>query len=493
MNEEVFQAKGDLMKSIQTFLEKFNCISFEEKPKILLQAWYNFFAIQHAQPENPNELFLKLLEDLKELAEYDNSLSRDRPIFFDDNEDHSVQNKEYLENSSNEIATSNSNQEKEGPPQDSNICQIIREEYCIEVCEEQKQKMENTMLELVEICRQKELYCMHDNVEDIIESALNSKLLSINLNSQRLDKKKQESSISLNNTSQISPVYAIAPILSNKEPEYSLSMGYEHPNTTLETESDKVIKFGVEELVPILNKYEVTSEDKRECDVLVCEDSSTFDVCDNHSNILSDSNNDDDILSDDNAFEDIEYVEASLPNPEIASLEEENDESYNSLSFSDNSLPEFETFSDLTKETRSGSTITHADNSLPEYDPFCFEIEPDQGKLTSAVMNDIFDWKKSIYFLLLIIRYHREPPNDEFDLELEVISAVMKNIDELNKDECFYPGGEIDVSTNDEDVDYFPFTFVIQIFLPYLIYPEVSPLFLPAESEDTIFDLGIFV
>nr|GEV23293.1 reverse transcriptase domain-containing protein [Tanacetum cinerariifolium] len=82
-----------------------------------------------------------------------------------------------------------------------------------------------------------------------------------------------------------------------------------------------------------------------------------------------------------------------------------------------------------------------------------------------------------------------EPPDDNFDLEPEVISAVMEDIDE--PDEHFDPGGEIFVSTNDEDADYFPFMFVIQIFLPYLILPEISPLFLSAESEDTIFDPGI--
>nr|GEX28327.1 hypothetical protein [Tanacetum cinerariifolium] len=63
----------------------------------------------------------KLLEDLKELAEYDNSPSRDRPIFFDNDEDHSDQEKEHLENPSNEIDASNSNQGKEKPPQDSDI------------------------------------------------------------------------------------------------------------------------------------------------------------------------------------------------------------------------------------------------------------------------------------------------------------------------------------------------------------------------------------
>nr|GEV02208.1 hypothetical protein [Tanacetum cinerariifolium] len=445
ISDEVFQAKGDLIKSIQTFLEEFNCIPFEQKATILLQAWFKFFAIKHDQPEDSNELFQKLLKVLKEPAEY----------------------KESLKNSSNEISASNSNQEKKGPPQYSNIRQLIREECCVEVFEEQKQNMENTFLELVEICRQKELLCMHDNVDDLIESVLNSKLLSIN--SQRLDKEKQEvknvvkqpaehgnriieslqnfrvihkNYTSLKNTSQISLVHAIAPILSTKEPEYSPSMGYEHPNTTPKTESDEIIKSGVEELVPILNEYEVTSEDKRECDMLVCENSP---ICNDHSEIFSDSNNDYDISSDEDDFEDIEYVEASLPNPEIVSLEEENDvhqeeeevdledisqiqdvvlreklfsinrlianiESLNdnptpdlvlnsSVSFpifeesnnylSDNFSPEFETFFDHTEETRSGNAITHADNSLPEYDSFCFEIEPDQERLINFMMNDI--------------------------------------------------------------------------------------------------------
>nr|GEW11639.1 hypothetical protein [Tanacetum cinerariifolium] len=415
----------------------------------------------YAQLEDSNELFQKLLEDLqiinKELIECK------RPTFSDNNEDHSVQYKENLENSSS------SNQEKEGPPQDSDIHQLIREEWCIKVCEEQKQKMENTILELVEIYRQKELYCMHDNVDDLIESALNFKLLSIN--SQRLNKEKKEvknvveqppergtriieslqnfrvihkSSNSLKTTSQISLVHAVAPILSTKEPEYSPSMGYEHPNTTPETKSDKIIKSGVEELVPILSENEVTSEDKRECDVPVCENSP---ICDNHSEIFSDSNNDDDISSNDDAFEDIEYVEASLPYPKIVNVEEENDvhqeeeevdledifqiqdivlrkkllsinrlianieslndkptpdcvlnsfvsfpiseESDNSLS--DNFSPEFETFCDHTKETRSDNTTTHADDSLLVFDSFCFEIVPDQERLVRVVKNDISD------------------------------------------------------------------------------------------------------
>nr|GEZ25784.1 hypothetical protein [Tanacetum cinerariifolium] len=235
-----------------------------------------------------------------------------------------------------------------------------------------------------------------------------------------------KSSISLN-TSQISSIHAVTPILSTKEPEYSSSMGYENPNTTPETKSDEIIKFGVEELVPFLIEYEVALEDKRECDVPISENSPT---CDDHSEIFSDSNNDDDISVYDD-FEDIEYVEASLSNPEIVSVEGENVvhqaenvvhqeeeevdleyisqiqdtvlrekllsitrlisnieslnenptpdrvlNSFESDNFLSNTLsPEFETFCDHTEETRSGNT-THADNSLPEYDLFCFEIEP---------------------------------------------------------------------------------------------------------------------
>nr|GFB85737.1 hypothetical protein [Tanacetum cinerariifolium] len=89
----------------------------------------------------------------------------------------------------------------------------------------------------------------------------------------------------------------------------------------------------------------------------------------------------------------------------------------------------------------------------------------------------------------LISRPPPEPPDDNFDLEPEEISAVMEVIDE--PDEHFNLGREIFVSTKIEDDDYFPFIFVIRFFLPYFIVSEISPLFLSAESEDTIFDPGL--
>ncbi|GKD54528.1 hypothetical protein Tco_1287915 [Tanacetum coccineum] len=323
---------------------------------------------------------------------------------------------------------------------------------------------------------------------------------------------------------------AITPVLSTKEPVDSLIMEDEHLSTS------------VENLVQIPSEFKGISDNT--CDVPVCEDSSTFDALSDHSEILSDSN-DDDTSSDDDSYENIEYVEASPLNSEYDSLEEVNEEqeekefdledilqiqdvilrekllnisrlvtnieslkdnltpdrvlkspfsfpipitdsdlffeeSDTSLSHLDNSLPEFETFSDHTEETRSSSTTIHVNNSLPENDSFPFEIEPDQGGLISVV---IYDNSKeplleppefeSFHFDLYddpsFPRPPPEPPDVEFSLIIETDVPVINNVDELNKDDD-------------------SFTFVIRTFLPFLTYPEVSPLPSSTKSEDTIFN-----
>ncbi|GJX65395.1 hypothetical protein Tco_0299738, partial [Tanacetum coccineum] len=185
------------------------------------------------------------------------------------------------------LAQKQAAQEKQVPSPNSVFRQLIEEMCGTKVCEEQKQNMEDTMLDLLEICRQKELYCIHNNVEDLIESALKSKLLLINLNSQCLNKEEQEvkniaepaakrqtritsclqnfkviskeSTIPLNNTPQISPVNAITHDLPTEEPEYSLIMGNEELSTIPEKESDEFIKSSVEDLIPILREFKDTS------------------------------------------------------------------------------------------------------------------------------------------------------------------------------------------------------------------------------------------
>ncbi|GJW53205.1 uncharacterized mitochondrial protein-like protein [Tanacetum coccineum] len=286
---------------------------------------------------------------------------------------------------------------------------------------------------------------------------------------------------------------AITPYLSTEEPDNSLSMGDEHLDTILETESDKVIKSSVEDLVPIpsesegiFNMCDVPSCDKKHFDAesdlmesLLNSDTPIVyspkidsllekfagelvpinpippgiheadfdpkeDIC------LDDQMFYDDTSSDDDSFEDIDYVEASPPDSELISLEEVKDfdtkdgeidtdilltikddilcEKLRNInlhitkieSLNDNptpdfvlkssssfpilvkdsdffleksktflSLPKLETFKFDIEEKNSGSITVHAENSLPEYDSFHFEIESDQGELSRVVMETI--------------------------------------------------------------------------------------------------------
>nr|GFA59375.1 hypothetical protein [Tanacetum cinerariifolium] len=517
------------------------------KPQILFQTWETFFAIQCSQPEDSNELFQKLLKDLKELAEYDQSTKIDRPIFLNNNEDHLVQNKESIENSSEENVVSKTNQE---PPQDSDIHQLT-EECSVEVPEEQKQKMKDTMFDLVKICHHKQFLCIHDDIDNIIESALDFKLLSIY--SQSLDKKEQEvknvveqpagrrnraekslqnfrvihkSSISFKNTSQISSIHSIAPIQSTEEPEHLLSMRYEHPSITPEIESDEVTESNAENLLPIPSKCEVTLEDEIECDMPAKDDCSP--VFTTFSNPLFKDNDDLDSSDDESLHdEDVPAEEFKIYSNPLCDEDENNSDKLDSHCFNVEtdfveSLLNRDTFIDFSSKfdfLEEIDIVTKTDDVLPPSDENDDDLSNDtlleevdlflfDNSIPPGIENVADDPEGDVCFLeeLLIddfILSHEssdanfednpsisrpppEPPDDNFDLEAKVILAVMEVIDE--PDEHFNPGREIFVSTKIEDDDYFLFMFVIRIFLPYLILPEISPVFLSAESEDTIFD-----
>nr|GFB27751.1 hypothetical protein [Tanacetum cinerariifolium] len=153
------------------------------------------------------------------------------------------------------------------------------------------------------------------------------------------------------------------------------------------------------------------------------------------------------------SFEDIEYVDASVPDPAIVSVE---DNSRSRLFLFDNSIPP--------------GIENVADD--PEGDiHFLEELLIDDSILSHESFDSSFEDNPSIS------RPPPEPIDDELNLEPDSgkdIAAVV------NKD-----------ASDDENDDYFSFMFVIRIFLPYLILPEISLLFLFAENEDMIFDLGI--
>nr|GEZ17578.1 hypothetical protein [Tanacetum cinerariifolium] len=297
---------------------------------------------------------------------------------------------------------------------------------------------------------------------------------------------------------------AITPVLSTKEPVDSLIMEDEHLDTIPATESDEVIKSSVEDLVPIPSESEGIFDDT--CDVPFCDNSPPLDVLNDYFEIFYDFN-DDCTSSDDDSFKDIDYVEAAPPDSKPVSLEEVKDEILHEKllkihfliakieSLNDNPTPDhvlkspslfpIPTLSDHTEETGSGSTTTHVDNSLPEYDSFLFEIEPDQGELTSVVMEDnLGEHRVHVPNVLpthstLMLDSEFIPLDDSLGSDLEVsFSSETKN-------KIFDPGIFFEVqSKNFISWDTFYISFIRDPLCPVI---ETLLLF-SSENDDQVFN-----
>nr|GEX39227.1 hypothetical protein [Tanacetum cinerariifolium] len=155
-----------------------------ETPKVLSLAWEKFFEIQDAQPEDIQELLHKLLKDLQiineELAEYINSLSLNRPAFYDDDDEYSIQYKEYLENSSNAIASKEpDNSLSMGDEHLSTISETDDKSFSDEDVPKENFKIYSNPLFDDEIISSK-IDSHHFNVEsDLIESLLNRDISTV--------------------------------------------------------------------------------------------------------------------------------------------------------------------------------------------------------------------------------------------------------------------------------------------------------------------------
>nr|GEV16200.1 copia protein [Tanacetum cinerariifolium] len=296
---------------------------------------------------------------------------------------------------------------------------------------------------------------------------------------------------------------AIATVLPTKEPKYSLSMRYKHLSTISEMESDEVIKSSAKNLVQFPSEYEVTSDDESECDVPVKDESSqiftTFSNPLFHCNDDSTSSDDESLSNEDVRMENFKVYSNPLFDDKEINSNEIDPHYFNAESNLIESLSNHDTLIDSSpRESTKNISVLWRSSDSDDY-----ESEGDIHFLEELPGNDsipLLENESSNF------HHHDDPsfplpPPEPLDVEFffdfepnsrKLVSAVMNNIDELIEDECFDSGGgEIDVFENIKDDDYFPFIFVVRIFLPYLTYPEVSLLLLSTGSEDTIFDLGI--
>nr|GFA50671.1 reverse transcriptase domain-containing protein [Tanacetum cinerariifolium] len=306
-----------------------------------------------------------------------------------------------------------------------------------------------------------------------------------------------------------------------EEPKHSFSMGYEPYSTTLVTKLDEVVESSIKILVPIPREYEVTSNNENESKEPVKDDSLAFTT---FPNLLFNDKDDVTIHEDDVPIEEskIDHLEEFFgPLIPIHIAEEERIRrehaeyiSHIEMLFTINPRPCPTVNANKIFDSIPSSLILIQDNDSQREEidivtntdilPLGFENDDSDGEIDaveelhvdnsiSNSENELSDSEESNFDNPLILRAPPEPPDDEFDFEPdegEEILVVMNTIDKL---ECLDPRDEFDVSTNDENDDYFPFMFVIRIFLQYLICSKMFLSFLSAESEDTIFDPGISV
>nr|GEY11001.1 hypothetical protein [Tanacetum cinerariifolium] len=266
-----------------------------------------------------------------------------------------------------------------------------------------------------------------------------------------------------------------------EEPEHLFSMGYEHFNTTLVTELDEVAESSIKNLIPIPYDNDFTSNDKdvpiEESKVhsnpLLDNDEINFDELESHveSNFIESLSNHDALIDSSQKIDHLDEISGPLIHIHIAEEERIRREHTEYISrmemlFIINPRP---------RPTEEIDIVTNTDELLPPG----FKNDDSEGELdvvddlhvdnsNSNSENELSDNKASDFDNSSFPRPPPEPRDAEFDSEEEIL-VVMNDIVEF---ESLNPRDEFDVS-NDENDDYFPFMFVIRIFLPDLIIPSL--------------------
>nr|GFA66313.1 hypothetical protein [Tanacetum cinerariifolium] len=286
------------------------------------------------------------------------------------------------------------------------------------------------------------------------------------------------------------------PVLSTEEPDNSLSMGDEHLDTILATESDEFIKFSVEDLIPIPSEFEGIPNHR--CDVPSHDNSPPLDVSKDQFEDFYESNEEFSSTDYDSfSLDNIDYVEASPPDselvsskvmeiviPEVGGIKASND---NPIPFHDPIIPEtppnltssgesdfflegdmllFEAFLNddhsFEFKTKSSSTSLNSllvetnnfDNSLPEFTTFSkvlcdaeceFDSSDDQSCSDEDVLEKIVSKPLSEEAIIpmkslrthdssLLISSKIDSLLEEFGGELTLLKSIPPGIDETDCD-----------------------------------------------------------
>ncbi|GJU25373.1 hypothetical protein Tco_1163994 [Tanacetum coccineum] len=445
------KAIDNFLKDVYTFLRKFSRIPFGVTPKVILIAWESYGKIKDAlmdkqyQQEDIQELMSKLLEDARniseEFSEYINCPSWNRPLFyFDDDDD------EYTVIWRRPKATTLDEPSEE--PEDS---LIMGDEHLDTIPEKESDEL------------------IKSSVENLIP-----------IPSESEDFSENESECDM-------PVCDDFMTFSN--PIFDSNDDF----TSSDDESFSDEDFDDEEIISLKIDPHYFNAESNLIESLLNRD------------ILIDSSPKFDYLLEEFSGE-LAHIDPIPPGIEKADFDLEEEICLVENLLYDNSSPRPPEelnleIADTILESLSSSSIPVADSDslMEEIDLFLvsddsmppgikdddYDSEGDIHFLEELLNNDSLPLPEfeSFHFVPSFPRPPPEPPDVEISLIFEHSEPVINNVDELNEDEFFDPGGgEIDVEVDNS------FTFVTWIFLPYLTYPKVSSLLSSTKNGDTIFD-----
>ncbi|GKB55747.1 hypothetical protein Tco_0911933 [Tanacetum coccineum] len=228
---------------------------------------------------------------------------------------------------------------------------------------------------------------------------------------------------------------------------------------------DHLSTFSTEEIVPIPREFEETSRYDSKNVLPSCDDFSSIKVPRDNSVTFSNPLFEFDVNFNNPLFdEELEDIECK--------------DSYDS-NFDESTFLSPENFHTIIESIPTSTTLI--ENSDPNREEIDIFSGPDDSR-PPGIESD-FDLEEDIIDNLL----NENPTHERLTFNIEPDAPVINNVDELNEDECFDPGG----GENNVEVDD-SFTIVTRTFLPFLAYPEVSPLLSSTRNEDTIYDPGIF-
>ncbi|GKC08797.1 hypothetical protein Tco_1000407 [Tanacetum coccineum] len=335
--------------------------------------------------------------------------------------------------------------------------QLIKEMCGTKVCEEQKQKMEDTMLDLLEDCREKELYCIHNNVDDLIKNKVIKSSVEnlVPIPSESEDFSDNESECDM-------PVCDDFKTFSNplfdSNDDFTSSYDKSLSNEDVPKENFKMYSN------PLFDDEEIISTKI---------DPHSFNV---ESNLIESLLNRDTLIDSSPKFDylfeefsgELAHIDLIPPGIEEADYDlEEEIRLVENFSYDNSSLrlPEERNYEnvDTIIESPSPSPIPVEDSDSHMKEINLFLASDDSMPL--GIENEDYDSEGDIRFLeellsndpipLLEIESSNldhfndpsspcpplEPPDVEICFDVEPDTTVKNDFDELNEDECFDPGG----------------------------------------------------